>query len=214
MTFLSVLMTTVTATRVEWTPAAIPCPLTDPEGCNLDKPGWICDPDFEYPREQVNAISEILGPAYRVPIMSMLLLKPDDGADNFGTLQYESCELKKRWISTMKNVTYPFPEMQLGLIKGEHYRVCPAGPENLSTTARILHHNFEDLTRNLKHYLPALSKIVLEVRADMKVLRQWYHIEGTLFSMLAVAVGLVVIIFRQTRRYSSKGSRVALPWSV
>merc|ERR1719509_220714 len=141
----------------------------------------------------------------------MLLLRPDDHGDNFGTLQYDSCDMKTIWISCLRNETYPFPGMQLGLIKGQHYRVCPAGPENLITTARILHHNVEDLSRNLKHYMPALSKIILEVREDMKVLRQWYHIEGVLFSILAVAVGLVVILFRRT---CGKYSRKELPWSL
>jgi len=214
MTFLSILMITRTVARVEWTVSSIPVPLINPEGCNLDKPGWICDPDFWYTREQVNALSDLLGPAHRVPIMSLLLLKPDEAGYNFGTLQYESCDLKKKWISCLKNETYPFPEMQLGLIKDTHYRVCPAGPENLSLTAKILNHKFDDLSGNLKKHLPALTNIVTGVREDLKVVRQWYHLEGVFFSILAAAVGLV-LTFKHTRRYSRKGSSsVALPWSV
>jgi len=216
MTFLSVLMIAVTMAKVEWSSLTVPVPLIDPEGCNLDKPGWICDPDFWYTRTEVNAIADLLGPAYQVPTMSMLLLKPDDAGDDFGSIQYDSCGLKKKWISALKNETYPFPEMQLSLIKGKYFRVCPAGSEDLSLAAKILDHNLERLSRGLKKHLPALTKIIMEVREDMKMVRHYYQMEVVLFSILALAVGLVVIFFKQTRRYlrKGKGSSGSLPWSV
>jgi len=214
MTFLSVLMITRTVARVEWTSVSVPVPLIHPEGCNLDKPGWVCDPDFWYTREEVNALADLLGPVDRVPPMAMVLLKPDNQGDHFGTLQYDSCDMKKLWTSFMKNATYPHPEMQLSLIKGKNFRVCPAGTENLSTTAKILNHDFDDLSRGLKQYLPALTKIVMEVREDLEVVRQWHHWESTLFSILAVASGIVVIFSQQMKRYPCKGSSVALPWRV
>jgi len=216
MTFLSVLMIAVTMAKVEWTKVSIPNPLIDPEDCNLDQPGWICDPDFWYTREEVNAIADLLGPADRVPPMSMLLLKPDEEGDNFGNMQYDHCGLKKKWTSSLKNETFPFPEMQLSLIKGKYFRVCPAGGENedLSLTAKILDHKIERLSRGLKKHLPALTKMIMEIRENMKVARQLYQLEVAFSSILSVVVGLVLIFFKQTRRYLRKGSSVSLPWTA
>lgn len=215
MTLLPVLMIVRSMARVEWTVNSIPVPLTDPEGCNLDKPGWLCDPDFWYTRDECNALADLLGPVDRVPPMALLLLKPDNDQDSFGNLQYASCDLKNVWISSInETVKYPYPEMQLNLIKGIHFRVCPAGFEDLSVTARILDSRFEVLRRQLKQYMPELTTVIEEVREDLEVVRQWYHLEGALFSVIAVGAGLVSIFYQQMKRYMQKGSSVILPWSV
>jgi len=201
--------------KVEWAVNSIPVPLIDPEGCNLDKPGWICDPDFWYTREECNALSEILGPAHQVPPMALLLLKPDDAKDSFGNLQYASCDLKNVWISCLNDtVNFPYPEMQLNVIKGINFRVCPAGFEDLSITARILDSRYEVLKKQLKQYLPELARLIQEVRDDLEKVRVWYHLEGALFSIIAVGAGLMAIFYQQFTRYLHKGSNVILPWSV
>jgi len=202
--------------KVEWAVNSIPVPLIDPEGCNLDKPGWLCDPDFWYTREECNAISEILGPADQVPPMALLFLKPDIEQEDFGGLEYNSCDMTNVWISSLNDtVNHSYPEMQLNIIKGINYRVCPAGFEDMNITRKILDSRYEVLKKQLTQYLPELTVAIQEVRDNLSEERAWKNLESALFSFIAVGAGLVGIFFQQFTRYrKKKGSNVILPWSV
>jgi len=215
MTLLPLLMIAQTMAIKQWSVDEIPMPLIDPEGCNLDKPGWLCDPDFWYSREECNTISEILGPVDQVPPMALLLLQPDFDKDAFGNLEYASCDLKQSWISSLNDtVPYPYHEMQMNLIKGIHYRVCPAGVEDLTITSRILDSRYEVLKERLQQYLPELTPLIQEVREDLEVQRVWHNVERYLFAIIAAASGLLAIFYQRFTRYLKKGSNVILPWTA